>query len=96
MKIKKVSTEQFAGIRGKEITFSDGVNIVYGKNESGKSTLVNLISGILFKNAKIDGRRDKEFKEIAFPAERNDGKHFDNVDGTAVIEAEDGDYKLVK
>ena len=96
MKLKKVSTEQFAGIRDKEITFSDGVNVVYGKNESGKSTLVNLISGILFRNAKIDGRRDKDFKESAFPAERKDGKHFGSIDGTAVIEAADGDYKLIK
>ena len=96
MKLKKVSTEQFAGIRNKEISFADGVNVVYGKNESGKSTLVNLISGILFKNAKIDGRRDKDFKESAFPAERKDGKHFGCIDGTAVIETAGGDYKLIK
>lgn len=96
MKLKNVSTEQFAGIRDKEITFTDGVNVVYGKNESGKSTLVNLISGILFRNAKIDGRRDRDFRESAFPAERKDGKRFGSIDGTAVIEAADGDYKLIK
>ncbi len=96
MKLKKISTEQFAGIREKEIAFADGINVVYGKNESGKTTLVNLISGILFKNAKIDGRRDKEFKESAFPAERKDGRRFGSIDGTAVIEAEDGDYKITK
>ena len=31
MIIKKVSTEQFAGIRDREVTFSDGINVVYGK-----------------------------------------------------------------
>lgn len=96
MKLKKISTEQFAGIRDKELSFANGVNVIYGKNESGKTTLVNLISGILFKNAKIDGRRDRDFKESAFPAERKDGKRFGSIDGTAVIEAADGDYKLTK
>lgn len=96
MKLKKVSTEQFAGIRSKEVTFVDGVNVVFGKNESGKSTLVDLISGILFQNARIDGRSDKSFKESAFPAKRIDGKRFGSIDGTAVIEADGGEYKLIK
>ena len=71
MKIKKVSTEQFAGIREKEISFGDGINVVYGKNESGKSTLVNLISRTLFQDAKINkGKKtDKEFALRFFPCE---------------------------
>ena len=54
MKIKKVATEQFAGIRDREVDFDDGINIIYGKNESGKSTLVNLISRTFFQDAKTD------------------------------------------
>ena len=46
MKISKVSCTQFAGIRNQEFTFTDGINLVYGKNESGKSTLANLIGYI--------------------------------------------------
>ncbi|MCC8151808.1 MAG: AAA family ATPase [Lachnospiraceae bacterium] len=49
MKIKNVSCTQFAGIRDRSISFDEGINLIYGKNESGKSTLVNLISCIFFK-----------------------------------------------
>lgn len=97
MRIKKISTEQFAGIRNKEIELENGVNIIYGRNESGKSTLVSLISGVLFQNAKIDGRRDKDFKEGFFPAAKKSGTvHGNVIDGTIVIETSDGEYKLAK
>ncbi|MDE6731848.1 MAG: AAA family ATPase, partial [Oscillospiraceae bacterium] len=74
MKIKKVSTNYFAGISDKSISFGDGINVICGSNESGKSTLVNLISATLFQNAKIDKRSDKEFRDGAFPSSRTDGK----------------------
>ena len=42
MKIKSFSTEQFAGIRtDKPITFADGMNVVLGNNEAGKSTMIS-------------------------------------------------------
>jgi len=97
MKIKKIATEQFAGIRNKEITFGDGINVIFGNNESGKSTIVNLISGILFQNAKINKKTDKNFNDNAFPANRTDGKNpGNNIDGTIEIETSEGDYKLTK
>lgn len=97
MKIKKVSTSFFAGITDKEIDLNDGINVIYGDNESGKSTLVNLISATLFQDAKLDKRKDKYFNENAFPAERADGKtRGRNIDGSVELEAPDGSYKLAK
>lgn len=97
MKIKKVSTKQFAGIRGREIELHDGVNVIYGKNETGKSTFAALILGLLFQSVKINARTDKAFKENAFPAERADGDSSgDKIDGTVVLETESGDYTLQK
>ena len=61
MKIKNISCTQFAGIRYRDVSLADGINVIYGKNESGKSTVVNLISRTLFQNAKLDRRSDKEF-----------------------------------
>ena len=43
MKITNISCTQFAGVRDRNVSFTDGINVIYGKNESGKSTLVNLI-----------------------------------------------------
>ena len=97
MKIKDISCTQFAGIRDRKVSFEDGINIVYGKNESGKSTLVNMISRTLFQNVKLDGRSDKEFMELYFPGASKEGNFVgDSVDGEVVFEAEKGEYYLSK
>ena len=97
MKIKRISCTQFAGMRDKSVDLGDGVNVIYGKNESGKSTLVNLLARTLFQNAKLDGRSDRAFRELYFPAGRGDGvAKADFVDGTVTIEGADGTYILSK
>ena len=72
MKIRELSCEQFAGLTDKTVSFEDGINVVYGKNESGKSTLVNLLSRTLFQEAGIDARsaKGRAFKALYYPAER--------------------------
>lgn len=97
MKIKKISCTQFAGIRDFDISFDDGLNVVYGKNESGKSTLVNLLSRTLFQNARLDRRSDKEFFDLYFPgALKNGTTAGDFIDGTISFETENGIYILKK
>lgn len=97
MKIKNVSCTQFAGVRDRNVSFADGINVIYGKNESGKSTLVNLISRTLFQNAKLDRRKDKEFFEIYFPGVKKGSRTTgDFADGRITIETEDGTYTLSK
>lgn len=97
MKITNISCTQFAGVGERNMSFTDGVNVIYGKNESGKSTMVNLLSRTLFQNARIDGRKDKEFKGLYFPGARKDSKiKGDFIDGKVIIETESGAYKLEK
>ena len=64
MKIEKAGCEQFAGVRDLSVEFGDGVNVVYGANEAGKSTLVNLISRTLFQNAKLDNIYDSHHPAV--------------------------------
>ncbi len=97
MKLKRISCTQFAGIRDCDVALSDGINVVFGKNESGKSTVANLISRTLFQSARIDNRRDREFKELYFPSARKGSRVTgDFADGRLTIKAPDGVYTLSK
>lgn len=98
MKIRNVSCRQFAGVRNQNVAFTDGINVVFGNNESGKSTLVNLLSRTLFQDAKLNKSRksDKEFSELYFPSKKKNGIAGDFVDGTVEFETSDGQYALYK
>lgn len=95
MKIKRVECDQFAGVQGRELEFDDGLNIVVGDNESGKSTMVDLIYQILFKDVKLDGRSDSDFMDKYFP-KKVSGPQGDVIDGVLVFETANGKYKLKK
>ncbi len=88
MKLKKISCTQFAGVRDRDISLCDGINIIFGKNESGKSTLVNLISRTLFQDIKF--RKGSDFEKTYLPVGG------DSSDGEIVIETEKGEYTLSK
>ena len=100
MNILNISSGQFAGVLNKayppEGSFSDGINIVYGPNESGKTTMVNLLSRLLFQSVNIDRRSDKEFVQQCFPTEKRTGHPGDFVDGTLSFQGEQGIYRLTK
>ena len=43
MHIKKLHVNNFGKLKNKDIELNKGINIIYGKNESGKSTLLDFI-----------------------------------------------------
>ncbi len=76
MKIKKLNINSFGKLQNKEIQFGDGLNIIYGKNESGKSTIMHYILSSFYgigKNKK--GREFSEFdKYLPWSGEEFSGK----------------------
>lgn len=70
MKILKYESEQYAGVRNQSVTFTEGINVVLGDNETGKSTMITGIYETLLRNSKINLRNavEKAFSEKSFPA----------------------------
>lgn len=92
MNIKTIKTRQFAGIKNKEVELESGLNILVGNNETGKSTLIELIYQMLYRNSKLSKREDKDFFEKYIPSNEKG----DVVDGTLVFTTSEGEYTLNK
>lgn len=56
MRIRELIIRNFGKFSDKDILLEDGINILYGENESGKSTLHAFIRGMLFGMERGRGR----------------------------------------
>ena len=52
MKIKELKINGFGKLEDKEIKFDNCINVVYGENEAGKSTLLKFITGMFYGLSK--------------------------------------------
>ena len=60
MKINKLKINAYGKLKEKEIDFTDNINIVYGRNEAGKSTLLNFMTNCFYGIS-----RNKKGKDIS-------------------------------
>ena len=60
MKINRLKINSYGKLKEKELNFGNNINIIYGKNEAGKSTLLNFI-----KNCFYGISKNKSGKEIS-------------------------------
>lgn len=56
MKIKELNIKNFGKFSDKKIVLNDGINLFYGENESGKTTIHTFIKSILFGLERGRGR----------------------------------------
>ena len=52
MKIKNLKINGFGKLKDQEISFQEGINVIYGENEAGKSTLLKCITAMLYGLSK--------------------------------------------
>ena len=63
MKIENIKINSYGNLKNKEINF-EKLNIIYGKNESGKSTLLNFIKNIFYGISKNkNGKNISDFEK---------------------------------
>ena len=62
MKINKLKINSYGKLKEKEINLKEGINIIYGKNEAGKSTLLNFITNMFYGISK--NKKGKEFSDF--------------------------------
>lgn len=93
MYIKSYCTNRFAGLKDKKFNFINGLNVVLGDNESGKSTMICGIKSTLFKGVKHDRRSkdDREFRSSFMPVRGGD-----TIDGCVEIASGDDVCTLSK
>ena len=58
MKINKIKINSYGKLKNKEINLENNLNIIYGKNESGKSTVLKFILNIFYGASKNKKGRD--------------------------------------
>ncbi len=76
MKINKIKINSYGKLKNKEINLENNMNIIYGKNESGKSTLLKFIVNIFFGASRNKKGRDiSDFEKYKpWDAEEYSGK----------------------
>ena len=62
MKINKIKINSYGKLKNTEIKLKNNLNIIYGKNESGKSTLLKFILNIFYGTSK--NKKGKEFSDF--------------------------------
>ena len=58
MKINHLQINGFGKLSNKEIKLDKNINIIYGKNETGKSTLLNFINAMFYGASKNKNGKD--------------------------------------
>ena len=58
MKIKYIKINAFGKLKNKEINLQNNINIIYGKNEDGKYTLLKFITSIFYGISKNKNKKE--------------------------------------
>ena len=75
MKLLELHIDGFGKFHDRTISFEDGLNVIYGKNEAGKSTLHTFIRGMLFGIERGRGRAAKNDTYSKFEPWENSGTY---------------------
>ena len=91
MKIKEIKINNYGILKNKKINFENKLNIIYGKNESGKSTLLNYIKNIFYGISKNkNGENFEVFRDFKKKNPKIFNSNLEDVSGQFNIDKKDG------
>ena len=67
MIISRITLSPFAGIPHLDLSFTDGLNVILGANETGKSTVFHALYNVMFTEAKLTPGRFKKLMTRFLP-----------------------------
>ncbi|MBQ9064056.1 MAG: AAA family ATPase [Blautia sp.] len=92
MLIKRITIRNFGKIHNRTFEFSDGINLLYGENESGKTTLHTFIKCMFYGIPRTRGRAAKNDTYRTYEPWENPGDY----GGTIWFESEGMSYRLTR
>ena len=63
----RITLSPFAGIPRLDLSFTDGLNVILGANETGKSTVFHALYNVMFTEAKLTPGRFKKLMNRFLP-----------------------------
>lgn len=89
MHIKSINIIGFGKFKNETISFNDGLNVIYGKNEAGKSTTHSFIKAMLFGIKKSKSRNKIDYYSKYTPWDE-----YASFEGTLDFTHEDKNYRI--
>lgn len=88
MQILNINIIEYGSIKNRSIDFSNGLNIIEGENESGKSTILSFIKFVLY------GLPRRASGEVVSEKERSFSWDGGIASGSITIRSEKGEYRI--
>ena len=95
MKLIKIKLNAFAGVINKSYIFNEGLNVIKGPNEGGKSTLIKAIQSALLVKTDLTENNLNKLMGDCFPINTNNSKG-DSISIELTFESDAVVYKLYK
>lgn len=90
MIIRKLNIKNFGKVHDKTLEFSPGINVLYGENESGKTTIHTFIKSMLFGLTRMRGKAARNDTYSTYEPWENPGVY----GGIIWFNSKDHDYRL--
>jgi len=90
--IKELHPGHFGKFHNVNMELTPGINVIYGKNEAGKSTLHAFVKGMLFGIERLRGRAGKEDLYVKYQPWDTPGAY----QGSMVLTVDGEDYRIIR